>query len=128
MAPKGRAPLNTSSTSPSQRGGESQRGKRAPSQRSGGPADGGTSQRSGARKKNVSTKEKIDAREEALRKKAEAALAARRAADGGEGGQTTRPALKQLYATGPTTAPPTPRSKSSLREALENARRECEAC
>ena len=72
----------------------------------------------------------LHAREEALRKKAEAALAARRAADGGEGGQTTRPALKQLYATGPTTAPPTPRRAdgSSLRQALENARMECEAC
>ena len=68
----------------------------------------------------------LHAREEALRKKAEAALAARR----GEGGQTTRPALKQLYTTGPTTAPPTPRRAdgSSLREALENARRECECC
>ena len=73
----------------------------------------------------------LHAREEALRKKAEAALAARRAATGGEGEQqTTRPALKQLYATGPTTAPPTPRRAdgSSLRQALENARMECEAC
>ena len=70
----------------------------------------------------------LHAREEALRKKAEAALAARRAAADGGVGERMRPALKQLYST--TTAPPTPRRAdgSSLRQALENARRECECC